>query len=1125
MPEFKVTEKPNPLLLSILPILPSTQEDELIFSYAPNAQPVHRGIFGAVYHGWQGSGGDDAPAKIWAIKESLAPGNTAVFQAEYDVLSQLAQTTLKSPAKQPLSPVALLAKRLGASDHDGLIMPFYGQTFMQEVQSLLNNSPPDGEHMAVAQAIQYTYLLEALHDALNKTCTDRKVGDLRWHHDSLVVIDWNLLEQNNPETRQQELRIWGALWFEIIVTRPCEPPLNAFIDADWLRPKLHPETKQDVVSIGLRRILERSQAHHYQTPTALRADLEIWQQWLDQASNAADEVIQLAQRIDEIVLNIGEARSNRAKAQEIARKEIDYLLQDRAFAAAAYLTVSQIRLIVWDLLSRFYPDKLKSQYDAAKAAVKDELKSAALPGLVGVREAVEAGRYRDAQNALGYLDPTVELLRQKAALERWQTTVEALVDAGDALRSQRAHLTAHVQALEGTPKLDSRDMLEAIRDDLDAWLRLTKEGTPEYHGLVHLSDEVSLRLWFLDESFRSDIAQLKLAVEKLDHLGEPLGAYLAEVRQDPHELLAQAQSDQIKSQLIQKTLLSLWQTVGDASRGSLLKLYNDTMQRLAGDERRAEELRENASVIFALSDFLVWAAQPNLDVRALLDEMMRLLAIESFDMSQSPDTQIYNRLAFWQGELAPKLDRKNYRLAERLSSLVDKRIEAACEEIVEAYEEAFTQEHLARIARSTVRDLKSTPVRAWWKTRNAAAIEGAIEKFQKKQQFVVTKLPELAAGTLSTVDFLSQAKQGGIALSTLPPDSRLEMITNRLTDWSQAIDNIEAELRGDAARLRSQVNETVTGLTGSAQEIERAIQSAQSAVYILELSQTLRQAWSAANAFDAKILRSLVARIQQMIGDDKDNPHFTPFRRTFDKLHEYNQALVETNHWQEVQKWRQTLDDDQKPLSHDDRQALFRLVRELEGPVTSDKATETEGLAMLISNLKLLQALDHHRYVEHAQMHDAPSQAAQAFEQVHKELRQAFARSEVKTMQITLGRMAKYVAKLSPVIRPLAQDSLYRWNGLLIAHNRLVQALDTVVEAAKQNQILPIALLDLLQFHAQTAPPEAIHLTMGAWQQTFNEIEKLKNHDAEKLDAIRKFVTQQQHIGRALYQKGMSEQL
>jgi len=235
--------------------------------------------FGHVFRGIQtdANGNPEIPGD-WVIKESSSQDHFDRFQNEFAVMRDLAAKT-RDLRGIPFSPFPVYFLQRLDTELPGIAMPLYPITIRDVIENW-------DEQQIVACMIDYLDMLRALHE-IGYICTDRKVDDLRWHEESLVVIDWNVLRTFEEASIQAEIGLTVRLWYLLLTGYEPTNRLNPFNDDEWQ--PFNASREGGRIRIGLRLILVHALLEHYATVDDLRSALVDWRtSWL--ASTQLDDV-------------------------------------------------------------------------------------------------------------------------------------------------------------------------------------------------------------------------------------------------------------------------------------------------------------------------------------------------------------------------------------------------------------------------------------------------------------------------------------------------------------------------------------------------------------------------------------------------------------------------------------------------------------------------------------------------------------------------------------------------------------------------------------------------------------------------------------------------------------------
>lgn len=192
--------------------------------------------------------GADPLQTNYAVKLAKDQRHNVYIEQEYETLTRLHQ--ILSPHQAEIA-LPLPTVELGMSkkdDRKALIMePVLEDSLLGAFEKLDDLAAREG--LAIEAAKQYATLLQALVDS-NKSCRDRKLGDLWWVPGSgrLIVTDWNVVDEfANPIA---DIRRFGLLWFELVIGNQMpshfRPTRKSF------------KNVQDKVSYGLWYVISRA---------------------------------------------------------------------------------------------------------------------------------------------------------------------------------------------------------------------------------------------------------------------------------------------------------------------------------------------------------------------------------------------------------------------------------------------------------------------------------------------------------------------------------------------------------------------------------------------------------------------------------------------------------------------------------------------------------------------------------------------------------------------------------------------------------------------------------------------------------------------------------------------------
>lgn len=179
------------------------------------------------------------------------------FRSEYDTLEKLRQKASEligeDAAKyfpKPLHPPTDFTAPGGKFCY--FLMEFVQGQELQTVAAQINDVH-EREQLCLKVGFQYAEVLQIMH-AAGYTCNDRKLGDLIWRDEHLVVLDWNVVSQGEAG-KPSDLEKFGIFWYELLVGRsatyhPTTMWRGRRIPMYWREPAW------EELSWGVRRIVE-----------------------------------------------------------------------------------------------------------------------------------------------------------------------------------------------------------------------------------------------------------------------------------------------------------------------------------------------------------------------------------------------------------------------------------------------------------------------------------------------------------------------------------------------------------------------------------------------------------------------------------------------------------------------------------------------------------------------------------------------------------------------------------------------------------------------------------------------------------------------------------------------------
>lgn len=250
------------------------------FAYGDNAARIGEpSAFGVVFRAYAADKlGNPLGNESWVIKESNSSDQSERFEREYSVMKHLAAETRRRTGTA-FSPEPIYQLKRVDNELPGIAMPIY----TEKIRDLL---PTWTEKNIVRRMIDYLDVLIVLHEN-GYICLDRKVDDLRWHNNHLVVIDWNVLTVYEPSAVQAEIMQTIRVWYLLLTAYEPTARLNPYNDSEWQAlGSTEPGAK---ISIGLRTILANALAALYNSIDDLKNALQTWHDnWLCAGSLSLD---------------------------------------------------------------------------------------------------------------------------------------------------------------------------------------------------------------------------------------------------------------------------------------------------------------------------------------------------------------------------------------------------------------------------------------------------------------------------------------------------------------------------------------------------------------------------------------------------------------------------------------------------------------------------------------------------------------------------------------------------------------------------------------------------------------------------------------------------------------------
>lgn len=216
----------------------------------------------AVVYAAKSSTGEQIAVKVPA--SNLSREQFGRFQEEYELLDKMSEATDSVPK----------AWWGRDTETDGRVLLLEMAPDNKLSEHLHGLTGLEKEQVALEAAVHYVKMLQALHKA-EKTCADRKLGDLRWEDQTinprLVVLDWNAVRPASPEGIQEDIYTFASLWYQMLTQRYAHKNLSLLDESAWA---------DDQISIGTRAILLRGLSSdselRYQNIDSLLSDIEQW---------------------------------------------------------------------------------------------------------------------------------------------------------------------------------------------------------------------------------------------------------------------------------------------------------------------------------------------------------------------------------------------------------------------------------------------------------------------------------------------------------------------------------------------------------------------------------------------------------------------------------------------------------------------------------------------------------------------------------------------------------------------------------------------------------------------------------------------------------------------------------
>lgn len=274
----------------------------------------------------------------------------------------------------------------------------------------------DKEIVAMQAAEQYIGLLQALHQlrrsdgGIGYTCADRKLGDLRWENERLMVLDWNAVRPKQDEGIHEDIFTFASLWYQMLTARYARETLSLLDESSWA---------DGQISIGTRRILLKALSSDSQTRYSDTNDLLVdVQEWAKSLDSDGQQLYQqghsLFLKAEQVSKEVQEFLKKYGQSSHTGQQEPPMLLLDQEINALYYL----------DLARRKENAEALSEFPQALQAVKRQ--SSRLIDLVA--HAFSVSQFRRAEKLLEWannnLSSAKRLSLPKAeslfAIQRWE---------------------------------------------------------------------------------------------------------------------------------------------------------------------------------------------------------------------------------------------------------------------------------------------------------------------------------------------------------------------------------------------------------------------------------------------------------------------------------------------------------------------------------------------------------------------------------------------------------------------------------------------------------------------------------------------------------------------------------
>jgi len=504
------------------------------------------------------------------IKIPLSKAKEYLILEEFQILSKLANATarLHHHAFTPLV-------QMGWRDNDQLpvlVMPLYKERLIDRVRKAIDEGKLiEADRLAVQAAIEFTCILDGLHQ-LGYTCIDRKVADLFLYagadgHKSLVVIDWNLLQENTSDHRGIEIGVAiGQIWHELFLGRKSVGDVAPLDDARWQ--PIEQEVPGGVPGVGRRFILGQT----------LAADV---------SKRFGQDAAQLREALQTL--------DNLLTAQRLGENDF----KPDLFKPHLALTSAEARAIGLDLMWRQKgADRQSELFARRNAAIQAAQSGQDADQLEQLATKTAEGDYKQTLE-------DIEVLQARAdaalwgQLERWKLLIEALRDRDDRTAD---HLYQNRDALLdiwlGLDKIEWRyqspDLLQRYETMLEEIISRMAQTADAREHLGRVLAEIKLRQQVL--AFYTQKQPLQAQLERIDTIRQLLqqASYLSGINTPRREagllervLDLQAEEEHLRARLdadkvIQRTVQEMTNLLMSNHQTEANHVYADQHNYLRG---------------------------------------------------------------------------------------------------------------------------------------------------------------------------------------------------------------------------------------------------------------------------------------------------------------------------------------------------------------------------------------------------------------------------------------------------------------------------------------------------------------------------------------------------------------